>query len=84
MSFLFCFTTVNVLSSISMMFKYGMTTGGPAVMIWAWIVGATLNVIAGFSMAEICSSYPTAGSVYHWTALLAPKKSAAITAFMCG
>ena len=35
-------------------------------------------------MAEICSSYPSAGSVYHWAGILAPKKYAAVSAYICG
>ena len=35
-------------------------------------------------MAEICSAYPSAGSVYHWTAQLAPENSAALWSYVCG
>jgi len=61
-----------------------MNTGGPVVMIWSWIVGSILNNLCGLSMAEICSSYPSAGSVYHWAGMLADKKYAAFAAYICG
>jgi amino acid transporter len=48
-----------------------MNTGGPVVIVWSWIVGSILNILCGLSMAEICSSYPSAGSVYHWAGILA-------------
>jgi amino acid transporter len=66
MSFSFCFTTVAVLSSISILYGYGLGTGGPAVLIWGWIITSVMTILIGCSMAEICSTYPSAGSVYHW------------------
>lgn len=73
MSFTFCFTAVSVLSSMSILFSYGLNTGGPVVMIWGWIITSLVTILIGMSMGEICSSYPTAGSVYHWAGMLAPK-----------
>jgi len=35
MNFSFCFTAVAVTASISVLFNYGLGTGGPAVMIWS-------------------------------------------------
>lgn len=35
-------------------------------------------------MVEICAAYPSAGSVYHWTAQLVPKDKAAIASYICG
>jgi amino acid transporter len=71
MSFSFCFTAVAVISSSSLLFSYGLVTGGPAVMIWGWIIASVFTILVGLSMAEICSSYPSAGSVYHWAGMLA-------------
>lgn len=66
MSFAFCFTDVNVLLSISLGFTHSINTGGSAVAIWSWIIGSVFTILTGFALAEICSVYPTAGSVYHW------------------
>ena len=66
MSFAFCFTAVNVLTSLSLGFTYALTTGGSGVTIWSWIIGSVFTVLIGLSLAEICSVYPSAGSVYHW------------------
>ncbi len=68
MSFAFCFTAVNVLTSISIGFTYTLNTGGSGVAIWAWVLGSIFTILAGLSLAEICSVYPSAGSVYHWYA----------------
>lgn len=66
MSFAFCFTAVNVLTSISLGFTYTLNTGGSGVAIWSWLIGSVFTILIGLSLAEICSVYPSAGSVYHW------------------
>ena len=84
MSFSFCFTAVSVITSISLMFTYGIATGGPVLMTWSWVVCSILTTTVGLSLGEICSSYPTAGSVYHWAGMLAPPKWAPIYSYICG
>jgi amino acid transporter len=66
MSFAFCFTAVNVLASITLGFTYTLNTGGSGVAIWSWLIGSVFTILVGCSLAEICSVYPSAGSVYHW------------------
>eukprot|EP00347_Sterkiella_histriomuscorum_P010495 403376063 len=84
MSFSFCFTAVAVISSCSVLFPYGLATGGPVVMVWGWITGSFFTILNGLAMAEICSSYPSAGSVYHWAGMLAPPKMAPFFSYICG
>jgi len=43
-----------------------------------------LIILSALSMAEICSAFPSAGSVYFWTAQLAPKKWAPLASYICG
>ena len=43
-----------------------------------------MNTIVSYSMAEICSAYPSAGSVYHWSAQLVPAEYAALSSYICG
>ena len=66
MSFAFCFTAVNVLTSISLGFTFTLNTGGSGVAVWSWVLGSIFTILIGLSLAEICSVYPSAGSVYHW------------------
>ena len=66
MSFAFCFTAVNVLTSLSLGFNYTLSTGGSGVAVWSWVLGSFFTILTGLSLAEICSVYPSAGSVYHW------------------
>ncbi|CAF1344497.1 unnamed protein product [Rotaria sp. Silwood1] len=84
MSFAFCFTTVNVFISITIGFTYSLNTGGSGVTIWSWIIGAIFTILIGLSLAEICSVYPSAGSVYHWAGQLVSAKHAPLASFTCG
>ena len=84
MNFSFCFTAVAVVSGCSLLFPFGLATGGPVIMIWGWIIGSVFSTIVGLSMAEICSSYPSAGSVYHWAGMLASAEWAPFSSYMCG
>ncbi|CAF3540844.1 unnamed protein product [Rotaria sp. Silwood1] len=84
MSFAFCFTTVNVFISITIGFTYSLNTGGSGVTIWSWIIGAVFTILVGLSLAEICSVYPSAGSVYHWAGQLVSTKYAPLASFTCG
>ena len=35
-------------------------------------------------MAEICSTYPSAGSVYHWSGMMAPAATAPLASYITG
>jgi amino acid transporter len=84
MAFAFCFTSVSVIPSISLGFKNSVGVGGPAEMFWSWVVGSTFCVIAGASMAEISSVYPSAGSVYHWAGQISTPEWSRISSYICG
>ena len=53
-------------------------------MIWGWIIASVFTMFVGLSMAEICSSYPSAGSVYHWAGMLGSEKGGPIASYICG
>lgn len=84
MLFSFNYSCVAVISSISVVFGFGLTTGGPMVMTWSWLVGAFFTLMVGLTMAEICSTYPSAGSVYYWAGALAPEGQGPIYSFITG
>jgi amino acid transporter len=71
MNFSFTFTSVAVISSITVTFGTGLITGGPVVLIWSWIGVSFFTILVGLSLAEICSTYPSAGSVYTWAGMMA-------------
>ncbi len=76
-NFAVSFTIISILSGCLTLFGYGMSVGGPAAAAYGWpIVGLMVTFVA-LAMAEVCSSYPTAGGLYYWSAKLAPKHGAA-------
>ncbi len=60
------FGTVSLTTGVSQLWYYGMVTGGPSVMLWSSVVIGFFTQFVSASMAEICSTYPTSGGVYHW------------------
>ncbi|KIJ23281.1 hypothetical protein M422DRAFT_74895 [Sphaerobolus stellatus SS14] len=56
--------------------------GGPAVLIWAWLLGAVGCVAIASSVAELVSAYPTAGGVYTSTTFVVPKEYRASISFI--
>jgi amino acid permease (GABA permease) len=76
-NFAVSFTIVSILSGCLTLYGYGMNTGGPAAMIWGWPIVGVFVLLVGLGMAEICSSYPTAGGLYYWAAKLASRNGPA-------
>ena len=82
-NFAVSFTIISILSGCLTLFSFGMNTGGPMTMIWGWLLVGFFVVLVGLGMAEVCSSYPTAGGLYYWAAKLA-KKNGALWSWYCG
>ena len=81
-NFAVSFTIISILTGILQTFYLGLNAGGPRTMIIDWLVGGVLILTVGLSMAEICSSYPTAGGLYYWSARLARHNAAAWSWFV--
>ncbi len=76
-NFAVSFTIISILSGCLTLFGFGMSVGGPASSAYGWpLVGIMVTFVA-LAMAEICSSYPTAGGLYYWAAKVAPKNGPA-------
>ncbi|KAI7826101.1 amino acid/polyamine transporter I [Gamsiella multidivaricata] len=73
-NFGFTLTNASVLIGIVPLFGFGMITGGPVVAVWGWLLVAFFVMFIGLGMAEICSTFPTAGGLYFWTAKLGGPK----------
>jgi amino acid permease (GABA permease) len=76
-NFAVSFTIISILSGCLTLYGYGMNTGGPAIIVWGWPIVGGMTLLVGLSMAEVCSSFPTAGGLYYWSAKLARKNGAA-------
>ena len=76
-NFAVSFTIISILSGCLTLYYFGMDDGGPAVIVWGWPFVGIMTLLVGLAMAEVCSSFPTAGGLYYWAAKLAPKNGAA-------
>ena len=76
-NFAVSFTIISILSGCLTLYGFGMNTGGPVLIVWGWPIVGVLTLFVGLAMAEVCSSYPTAGGLYYWAARLAPRNAAA-------
>ncbi|HEX2820238.1 MAG TPA: amino acid permease [Streptosporangiaceae bacterium] len=74
-NFAVSFTIISILSGCLTLYGYGMGTGGPSIIVWGWPIVGIMTLFVGLSMAEVCSSFPTAGGLYYWAAKLAPANS---------
>ncbi|MEA2505801.1 MAG: hypothetical protein QOH48_419 [Actinomycetota bacterium] len=70
-NFAVSFTIISILSGCLTLYAFGMNTGGPVDMNIGWPLVGVMVLFVGLSMAEVCSSYPTAGGLYYWSAKLA-------------
>jgi amino acid permease (GABA permease) len=76
-NFAVSFTIISILSGCLTLFGFAMNTGGPQVMTLGWLVVGFFVTLVALGMAEVASSYPTAGGLYYWSAKLAGRNSAA-------
>jgi len=76
-NFAVSFTIISILSGCLTLYGYGMNTGGPIVMNIGWPLVGVFVLLVGLAMAEIASTYPTAGGLYYWAAKLGGKNGAA-------
>jgi amino acid permease (GABA permease) len=83
-NFAVSFTIISILSGCMTLYGYGMITGGPVAIIWGWLLVGVMTLMVGLAMAEVCSSYPTAGGLYYWAAKLAKEGRGPIWAWFTG
>ncbi len=72
-NFAVSFTIISILSGCLTLYYFGMEEGGPAIIVWGWPIVGIFTLLVGLSMAEVCSSFPTAGGLYYWAAKLSPR-----------
>jgi amino acid permease (GABA permease) len=83
-NFAVSFTIISILSGCLTLYLYGMNTGGPVLITWGWPVVGVMTLFVGLAMAEVCSSFPTAGGLYYWAAKLARPEHAAVWSWFTG
>ncbi|KAF7505238.1 hypothetical protein GJ744_001101 [Endocarpon pusillum] len=80
------FSTVSVCTweATSAVFVSAYTNGGPASVVYGFIVAITGNFAIAASFAEMASISPIAGAQYHWTAEHSPPKLRAFLSWAQG
>jgi Amino acid permease len=64
----------NSWAAIAATFALGISQGGNVEVLYGIILILVVMGATTLSLAELSARYPTAGGMYHWTTLLAPKK----------
>ena len=79
-----CFILSSVPYGLATTLYYPLAAGGPANIIWGWVLVSFLIICVGVSLAEITSVYPTAGGVYYQTFVLSPAWCRRVASWICG
>lgn len=83
-NFAFSFSVVSVLTGLNTLMGTGLNFGGPVSYVYGWLIAGAFTLFVGMSMAEICSSYPTSGGLYYWSAKLAGPSWAPFASWITG
>jgi amino acid permease (GABA permease) len=82
-NFAVSFSIISVLAGCLTSYGIAMTAGGPVAITLGWLLVGGMVTLVGLAMAEVCSTYPTAGGLYWWAAALA-RKNRALWAWIVG
>ncbi|KAF5251768.1 hypothetical protein FANTH_3378 [Fusarium anthophilum] len=80
-------TCVNLMATweaLSSTLAAGLVSGGAVSLVYGVIVAFVGSLCSASSLAELASSYPTAGGQYHFVAKLSPKTSRPLTSWFAG
>ena len=69
-NFAISFTIISVLAGCLTSFYLAFQWGGPVAVTWGWVIVGVFTTFVALSMAEIASTYPTAGGLYYWSSKL--------------
>ncbi|KAL3501781.1 hypothetical protein ACH5RR_036230 [Cinchona calisaya] len=83
-NFAFSFSIISVLTGVTTLYNTGLNFGGPVSFVYGWIIAGCFTMVVGLSMGEICSSYPTSGGLYYWSAKLAGPSWAPFASWITG
>ena len=69
-SFAVSFSIISVLTGCITAYADAIGPGGPAALGIGWPLVSVGTFFVAVAMAELTSAFPTAGALYHWSALL--------------
>jgi len=73
-SFAISFSIISVLGGTMSLYGFGMSTGGPAVIMWGWVIAGGMVLVVGMALAEVTSAYPTSGAMYYMARTLGGRR----------
>ncbi|KAF9529855.1 amino acid transporter [Crepidotus variabilis] len=65
-------------------FATGLIGGGPATLIWGWVLTSIATQPLALSLAEICSKYPTSAGMPYWCFRLTSSKRRLLASWING
>jgi amino acid transporter len=69
-NFAVSFTIISILTGAITSYDQGLSAAGPGEMGIGWPIVSVFSLLIAMSLAEIASAFPTAGGLYHWSAIL--------------
>jgi amino acid transporter len=69
-SFALSFSIISVLTGVVTTYDVAITGGGPAALGLGFPIVCAGTLLVALAMAELASAFPTAGAMYHWSAIL--------------
>jgi amino acid transporter len=72
-NFAISFSIISILTGAVTLYEHGLVMGGPAEMAFGWPLVTLFTLTVALSMAELASSLPTSGTMYHWSSRLGGK-----------
>ncbi len=72
-NFAVSFSIISILAGCITSYGIALRSGGPSTLVVGWALVGAFVLCVSMAMAEICSSYPTAGGLYYWAGQLARK-----------
>ncbi|MFD1560291.1 amino acid permease [Paraburkholderia silviterrae] len=80
-NFAVSFSLICILSGGITSFQLGLSAAGGASIGIGWPLGSLFALVVAAAMAQIASSFPTAGGLYHWSSILGGKTWGWLTAW---
>src|SRR5438128_8984047 len=81
-NFAISFSIISILTGAVRLYGHGLKHGGPLEMTLGWPLVSLLTLPVAASLAQLASSYPAAGALYHWAALLGVRGDGFFTAWL--
>ncbi|CAD6506263.1 BgTH12-07190 [Blumeria graminis f. sp. triticale] len=71
-TFSFAVSISGLFATTMTTFSYPLASGGPAGVVWCWLISGAGCMCLACSVAELVSAYPTSGGLYFAISRLAP------------